>query len=410
MKKKNKIKMGKKKVNKWTTRILIFVLFCLAALSAYNYFEKPFLRDVVEEVVETITPVEEKTEKKELSTEEKLAQLMAIPVDLNYFEDSLVEEASQSAKNPNAALTYDEKILEWIDDNDPGFVIYFGEEVSSSAADLAIAEIMGSFTEEDYQPLIAVDHEGGEVQRLSGDGFTKLDSWKAMSKLDNKDQKEIFKNTAEELAKANVDVVFAPVLDLAENSSVLGSRAAADSDELYQVAENYIYALSREKIMPVIKHFPGIGSIKKDLHFGADSITVSAEDTAIFQKVLDKFPNLGVMTAHVRIEDKLDGNICTLSSDCLKDLIENYPKALLFTDDLLMDSAKIQLGTNEEKEITEIAIEAIEAGNDVLVFGKGAEPILLDQVLYALEKEYNDSASFRAQVDRSVTKILELKE
>lgn len=404
------MEIKRKKVNKWTTRLLILLLLCLAALSAYNYFERPFLKDVVEEVVETITPVENKVPKKDLSTEAKLAQLMAIPVDLNYFEENLVLEASQSAKDPNAALTYDEKILKWIDRNDPGFVIYFGEEVSTSAADLAITEIQDLFTEEEYEPLIAVDHEGGEVQRLSGDGFTKLDSWKTVTKLDNKEQKEIFKQTAKELAAANIDIVFAPVLDLADDNQVLGSRAANDSDQLYQAAENYIYALSREKIMPVIKHFPGIGSIQKDLHFGADSITVSQEDTAIFQKVLDKFPNLGVMTAHVRIEDKLDGKICTLSSDCLKNLIENYPKALLFTDDLLMDSAKIQLGTSEEKEITEIAIEAIEAGNNVLVFGKGADPILLDQVLYALEKEYNDSASFREQVDYSVTKILELKE
>jgi hypothetical protein len=91
------------------------------------------------------------------------------------------------------------------------------------------------------------------------------------------------------------------------------------------------------------------------------------------------------------------------------DLIDNYPKALLFTDDLLMESAAIQLGTSENKEITEIAIEAVEAGNDVLVFGRGVEPIVLDQVLYGLEKEYNDSASFRAKVDASVAKILALK-
>ena len=398
-----------KKKKRWTTRLIIFILFCLTALTAYNYFEKPFLKNVVEEVVETISPVEKKIVKKELSTEAKLAQLIAVPVDLNSFEKGLSPEATESAKDPNRILSYDEKVLKWVDDNEPGFVIYFGEEISSSAANLASSEIKNKFTEEDYLPLIAVDHEGGTVQRLSGFGFTELDSWKSLTKLTNEEQQEIFKQTASELAAVNIDVVFAPVLDLAENNSVLGSRAADDSDQLYQAAQNYIYALSRENIMPVIKHFPGIGSIQKDLHFGSDSITVSKEDTAIFQRVLDKFPNLGVMTAHVRIEDKLDGKICTLSNDCLKDLIENYPKALLFTDDLLMDSAKIQLGTSEEKEITEIAIEAIESGNDVLIFGRGTEPILLDQVLYALEKEYNDSASFKEQVDRSVAKILELK-
>jgi beta-N-acetylhexosaminidase len=415
------MKTNKQKNNRWATILLILVLFCLAALSAYNYFEKPFLKDKVEEVVEQI---QEKTEKEDaislesLTTEEKLAQLMAVPLDLNYFEEKLdqetttaeKQEASETANLDSSTDVYpEEKSLTWIAENEPGFVIYFGDQISTQAAQLASGELKSLFTEEQVQPLLAVDHEGGQVQRLSGEGFTKLASWKEITTYSDKEQKDLFRKSAVELEEVGINIVFAPVLDLAENNQILGNRAASDSAALYEAANNYIVIFSRERIMSVVKHFPGLGSIEKDLHFGDETITVSAEDTRIFQKVLTKFPNLGVMTAHVRLQDKLDGKICTLSEECLMDLIDNYPKALLFTDDLLMESAAIQLGTSENKEITEIAIEAVEAGNDVLVFGRGVEPIVLDQVLYGLEKEYNDSASFRAKVDASVAKILALK-
>jgi len=140
------MKTNKQKNNRWATFIVIFILFCLAALSAYNYFEKPFLKDKVEQVVEQI---QEKTEKEDaislesLTTEEKLAQLMAVPLDLNSFEEELdkiaaTEEASETADLESTInISPEEKSLAWIAENEPGFVIYFGDQISTQAAQLA---------------------------------------------------------------------------------------------------------------------------------------------------------------------------------------------------------------------------------------------------------------------------------
>jgi len=383
-----------------TTKILIVLLCILAALSAYNYFKKPFSQSseqlISENLEPTLTPTPTKIPKKELNTQEKIAQLLAVPLDLN----ELAENSSTSAS-----------ILNYINRNNPGFVVYFGEKIATSSAILATATIYDHLDETAYAPLIAVDHEGGLLQRLSGEGFTKLDSWqKIVTTYSSAQQKAVFNQSARELRAVGVNLVFAPVIDLASNSAILKTRAAGDPDQVYTAASNFIYAFSQNGVLPVVKHFPGIGAITKDPHQAVSTLNLREQDTEIFSRILDQFTNIGVMTAHVRLQNKLSGQICSLSEECLSQFAKSYPQILLFTDDLTMKAASSQIGTTEEKDIGQIAIEAIKAGNNVLVFGNGADSALLETAASALQREYEDSASFRKKVDNSVQKILDLKQ
>lgn len=382
----------------WTTKLLIFLLFILTVVSAYNYFKRPFSSKNTQNnsaATSAITPTSSQKPKKDLSTREKITQLLVVPVDVNELE----KNSSESAK-----------MISFIKDNDPGFVLYFGEKISTSAAILATKTIYDNFKETDYVPLIAVDHEGGLVQRLNGEGFTKLDSWqKIVSTYSSAQQKAIFNQSAAELNAVGINIVFAPVVDLASSSAVLKTRAASDMDQVFTAASNYINSFSQNGIMPVIKHFPGIGSISKDPHNVISTISLGKEDTEIFSNLLNKFTNIGVMTTHVRLENKLSGKVCSLSEECLSKFTQYYPKVILFTDDLSMKAARYQDGTSEEKEIAQIAIEAIEAGNNALTLGKNTSIETLEKTIYALQSEYNDSESFRKKVDDSVAKILELK-
>lgn len=381
----------------WTTKLLIFCLFILTLISAYNYFKKPFFKELSQSTdsVSTPTPTPSKTTKKELNTRDKIAQLIMVPLDI----DELEKDSTNSAR-----------ILRFIEDYDPGFVLYFGEKVATQSAILATEAVYDSFSENDYLPLIAVDHEGGLVQRLSGEGFTKLDSWqKVVTDYSSAQQKAIFNQSARELEAVGVNIVFAPVVDLASNSAVLKTRATNDLDKVYLATSNFIISYSQNGLMSVIKHFPGIGSISKDPHNAVSTITLSKNDTEIFSKVLDKYNNIGVMTTHVRLKDKLGGQVCSLSEECLSKFMEAYPKVLLFTDDLSMKSAQAQGEGVQEKSLSQVAIEAIEAGNNVLVFGRGVNASSLEEVMVALQKEYEDSESFKNKVANSLSKILELK-
>lgn len=382
-----------------TTKLLIFVLFVLALLSAYNYFQKPFAdrfnSKQNELALNTPTPVPTKMPKKELSTREKIAQLLVVPLDVNDLEN----EGTASAE-----------MLNFIEEYDPGFVLYFGEKISTSAATLATTTVRSSFTEADYMPLITVDHEGGLVQRLNGEGFTKLEAWqKVVETYTPAQQKAVYNQSSRELLAAGINIVFAPVVDLASGSAVLQSRAANDLDLTVAATTNFIYSFSQNGIMPVIKHFPGIGSISRDPHYAASTITLDKQDTAIFGQILDVFGNIGVMSTHVRLADKFSGEVCSLSEECLGKFLELYPRILLFSDDLSMKAARAQVGTNQEKNLSTVAVEALRAGNNALVFGNGVEPQALEQIIYALQREYEDSESFRQKVETSVAKVLNLK-
>ncbi len=380
-----------------TTKILIFFLFILVLVSAYNYFKKPFLNKLDEVTKNVVVPTPSPTlaQKKELDIRGKIAQLLMVPIDLN----DLDQESSSSAS-----------MIRFVNEYHPGFVIYFGENISSDSAMLATKNIYSQFGDGDYIPLIAVDHEGGSVQRLNGDGFSKLESWqKVVETYSTAQQKAVFNQSAVELKNAGINIVFAPVVDLASNSAILKTRVASNLDKTYAGANVFINSFSQNGIMPVIKHFPGIGSVNKDLHKAVATISLEKEDTEIFTKLLNKFTNIGVMTTHVRIENKLSGKVCSLSEECIGKFAEFYPNVMLFTDDLSMKSALSQLGTNEEKTIEQVAIEAIDAGNNVLVFGKGVSASSLEKVIFALQKEYEDSDSFKKKIDNSVQKILNLK-
>jgi beta-N-acetylhexosaminidase len=382
----------------FTTKLLIFILFVLAGLSAYNYFKRPFWSNFQETQSASSVPIPTPTPtvaKKELIDREKVAQLLAVAVDV----EVMTSEATASAR-----------MLRFIKDYRPGMVVYFGEQISTESAALVTTKIYDQFSEQDYMPLIAVDHEGGLVQRLSGDGFTKLDSWqKIVSSYSIAQQKAVLNQSAKELYQSGINIVFGPVVDLASGSAVLKSRAAADLEQTVTAASNYIYAFSQYGIMPVLKHFPGIGSLKQDPHFSVSSMTPSKTDTVVFSRLLDTFSNIGLMTTHVRIQDKFNNQVCSLTAECVGKLGEIYPKVLLITDDLAMKAALSQPGTNQPKSLEQVAVEAVQAGNHVLVFGPGVTAEGLEKVTYTLQEQYQDSASFKAKVDTALAKILELK-
>ncbi len=382
------------------TYLLILVLLVLAGLSAYNYFKQPFFQDTETDStisqVEKFSPKPTPPPKKDLRSIDKLAQLIAVPIEA----EEVASDASESAR-----------MLRFIKDFQPGTVVYFGEQISTTSAVLAGQKIVDNFSEADYLPFIGVDHEGGAVQRLSGEGFTKLESWqKIVTSYSSAQQKAVFNQSALELYEAGINIVFGPVVDLASSSAVLKTRATGDLEQTFAATSNFIYSFAQYNIMPVIKHFPGLGSLKQDPHFVAAAVSPSRDDTVIFSRVLDRFSNIGLMSTHVRVTDKFTGQVCSLSVDCVGKLPELYPNVLLFTDDLNMAAAKIAPGSNVvDRSLAEVAVEALKAGNDVLLFGRGVTAEELESVLFALEKEYEDSASFRARVEASLAKVIKLK-
>lgn len=246
--------------------------------------------------------------------------------------------------------------------------------------------------------VIAVDHEGGRVQRFRDDGFTPLPSMRKLGELWAKDASKAAQVAAEtgyvlaaELRACGVDLSFTPVLDLDYGvSQVIGDRSFHRSPRaVAMLAEGLIRGLQKAGMAACGKHFPGHGAVEADSHH---EIPV---DERSLQEILDEdaapYGWLGglllpaVMPAHV-IYPKVDEKPAGFSEFWLQRVLRKALAydGLIFSDDLTMEGASVA------GNILQRAQAALGAGCDmVLVCNR---PDLADELLASLE--YQQPAEF----------------
>lgn len=317
-----------------------------------------------------------------------MAQLLATPYD---FSD---EPASREAMRT------------FIQSAKPGVVVAFGSNISAQQVRSELLPVLDAISKPE-RPLLAVDHEGGQVQRMKGAGFTLLPSWRDVCQLNQADRQEILTQSAAELQKVGVQIVFAPVVDVAQNNQVAGNRiCSGDPDIVSTTALEFIEVFERHQIMSVLKHYPGIGSAKVDTHFRPASVTLSDKDLQPFTQILEKHPRLGVMSSHVSRGGQDEDKSCSLSPTCLSGLIEQHPEAIIFTDAIEMGAARYNPAEPEiPKPLEAVAVEAILAGNTVVLLGRDSTPTEIERIIQRFEREYASSEVFRERADQALEKI-----
>jgi len=369
----------------------IILLFVATLVLGYNYFYRPFEVSQAEiefqELKDSLPELDTKKTKvdifAELTTEEKIRLMISTPV--------VIQEED---------LNYEKS----------GFYTLFGEQISFINAKESI-ELLKKNMINDLIPWIAVDHEGGSVQRLSGEGFAKLDSWFNVCELDQDERKAVLKQTAVELKDVGVDIVLAPVLDVGNNQN-LGDRVCS-KDSYPVVADrsmDFTTTFTSIGILPVLKHFPGIGLTKNDLHKSFDYINVLENDVKLYKYVIDQNEKIGVMTSHVGVATQDKDIPCSVSPFCVSELNKAYPNVLVFTDALEMKSAAYDMNNPKvNKSLEQVSKAAVLAGNDVLIYGPTVQNDEIIKIVLELVDEYENSIEFKTSVDQSVLKIIEYK-
>lgn len=199
---------------------------------------------------------------------------------------------------------------------------------------------------------ISVDHEGGPVQRFR-DGFTRLPPLADIGALFHRDRAAAIAMAemhaivmASELRACDVDISFAPVVDLARGNRVIGVRAFdPDPAIVAELAAAYVRGMRLAGMAATVKHFPGHGSIPEDTHLEA---AIDPRSLAEIRKA-DLIPFAegfaagaeAVMIAHVTYP-QVDPLAAGYSSIWIRDILrgELGYRGVVFSDDVGMAAAE----------------------------------------------------------------------
>jgi len=237
--------------------------------------------------------------------------------------------------------------------------------------------------------LIAVDHEGGRVQRFR-DGFTAIPamaelgrSWDHGPQHARQLAQELGFVLASELRAHGVDLTLAPVLDVDHGmSDVIGDRAFhSDPQAIADLARALLQGFKQAGMNGVGKHFPGHGHVLADSHHSSpiDERTyeeIEATDLAPFRRSIDAGIG-GIMPAHV-VFTKVDARPAGYSPVWLKTVLRGKLGfgGVIFSDDLSMEGAGVAGG------VVERATAALAAGCDVVLVCN--DPRAADELLGGL--------------------------
>jgi beta-N-acetylhexosaminidase len=257
--------------------------------------------------------------------------------------------------------------------------------------------------------LIAVDQEGGRVQRVKSPAtvWPPMLAFEAITSGDDALAEDVGRALGGELAALGFDIDFAPVLDVHTNAAnpIIGDRAfGTTADAVARRALAFARGLAAAGIVACGKHFPGHGDTSTDSHLELPRID---HDWARLERVellpfraaaVAKLPM--IMTAHVVFAAIDATGPATLSHSVITGLLRNrlHYEGVIVSDDLDMKAIK---------DPATAAVDAVRAGCDVLLLCK--DPAAQQGAEEALIRECERESAFRARVGEAADRVRAMK-
>lgn len=261
----------------------------------------------------------------------------------------------------------------------PAGYILFSRNIEDYEETRELTDALRRLTTGAYEPIIALDQEGGRVIRTAAIGI-RLPSAAALGAAADAhwvEQAALYSSRC--LHTLGVNTVLAPVLDYgSERANALGGRCwGADSQAVISYAGVWNRIMQRRGILTCGKHFPGMGEARQDPHFSLPQLEASREQmlaengSAIpFTALMDELPS--IMVAHpVAVEVDAE-RPASLSPAVVGDFLRRQLgyEGVVFTDDLCMGAI------TETCAVPEAAALAIQAGCDAPLVCHGVLDLL----------------------------------
>jgi beta-N-acetylhexosaminidase len=301
-----------------------------------------------------------------------------------------------------------------------GGVVLYPENIGSSGELRTLTALLRN-AKSSLVPFIAVDQEGGKVQRLTRrNGHRYFPSaWSvgrnpAYAAADSAER--LYATMAEDLAYAGFNLNFGPVVDLNVNPAnpVIGLRDrsfSADPNTVTSLARAFILAHRHADIVTVAKHFPGHGSSHVDSHKALADVSDSWREIEIEPyRALAKEGLLdAVMLGHLyhpTFSDgaKLPASLSGRAVRALRDQPIGFD-GVVVSDDMEMGAVA------GDYSLEERVIKAVNAGTDVLVISNvHSQDVELGPKIHAIIADaVRDGRISRSRIDKAYGKVTALK-
>lgn len=203
--------------------------------------------------------------------------------------------------------------------------------------------------------IIAIDQEGGRVQRIQGGGVTRLPALHRLGQHYSERPDAVKRSVhdhavvmASELKSLDIDLSFAPVVDTFNpDSRVIGDRSFHhDPEVIATLAGEYIKAMNAAGMIATLKHFPGHGGVAGDTHIErpVDQRALDAikgADMLPYQRLLND-ERTAVMCSHV-VYQQVDAAPASFSRRWIHDILRQEMgfSGVVMSDDLGMAAASV---------------------------------------------------------------------
>lgn len=342
--------------------------------------------DTIFEEVEEVNPIEEEIQTEEdpydvwlkeqatekisgMSLEEKVAQMFFVTPECVVTD---VETCTAAGEKTRLALA----------DFPVGGIILFKKNAEDSEQLSTMTSNLQKYSREiaDLPLFIGIDEEGGKITRLADNEGFDIENTDTMAAIgETGDVSKAYSagsHIGNYLSANGINVDFAPDADVLTNpeNSVIGERSfGSDAELVAGMCSAYAQGLKEQNVLACAKHFPGHGGTAEDTHDGIAYMNktwdeISGEELLPFKKLIEDGIRF-VMASHISLPEVTGDDIpASLSGIILtqKLRMDMGYKGIIITDALNMGAVA------QKYTVERSAVEAVKAGNDMLMYQSGA--------------------------------------